>query len=92
MVIAGLLFKMVNTVFSEIVSPSTLMAWVAVGLFSFQLMYSVFITVAVWRAAEAYEGKPIYANLAKLVVGLSLFLGLPQVILAFIEFVTVLAS
>lgn len=92
MVMAGLLFKIGNVVLSEITSPSLLIVWIAVGLFSFQLAYSGFITVAVWRAAGAYEGKPLYANLAKLVVGLSLFLGLPQVILAIIEFVTVLAS
>ncbi len=92
MVLEGLLFKMVSAVPSEDVSPSQLIVWIAVGLLSFQLAYSVFITVAVWRAADAYEGKSIYANLAKIVAGLGLFLGLPLFILAIIDFVTVLAS
>ena len=91
-VFAGLLLKMANVALTGISSPSQVMVWLMVWFYSFQVVYLIFITISVWRAAGAYVGKPIYANLAKLVVGLSLFFALPQVVLAAIEFVTVLAS
>lgn len=91
-VLAGLLFKMITMTLAGFTSPSQTMIWLMVWFYSFQVLYAIFITVSVWRAAGEYGGKAVYAHLAKLVVGLGLFLALPQVVLSVIEFSKVLTS
>jgi hypothetical protein len=41
---------------------------VTLSMFAFNLAYSVFISVAIWRSADHYRGRRTWAGLAKVAV------------------------
>jgi|ETNmetMinimDraft_16_1059900.scaffolds.fasta_scaffold90357_1 hypothetical protein len=65
------------------VAASQVGNWAMLGLYVFVVVYSVFMLIAIWRSAGNYQGRAIWASLARVAVILGVLSLLVGILLAY---------
>jgi hypothetical protein len=67
-ILYGTLANAIATIGSFASIAANAPGWVAVVLFALPIPYNVFVSVAVWRSAEHYQGRAEWALLARIAI------------------------
>lgn len=67
-IVGGFLVNLVATILVMILAANdAAIVWQAV-VFCLPIPYNILMFVAVWRSSDKYRGRPLWANLARLVI------------------------